>query len=154
VVQELSFACHPLLIQIFSILRGISGKMVEKKEGNTMDCRNCGTLLTCREKHYKASGNFPEKTVLQWQNDDGAAHYSTKDGKNFTCNIPDDESKPIPKEQETLQSEQKLSQGESIPEIISLATLDARLKTIEGITQSILHIVADMKTEGVKICQE
>lgn len=120
--------------------------MVEKKEGAEMQCRNCGTVLECHMSNYK--GNFENK--LQWQNEDGTAHYSTKDGKNFTCNIPEDESK----EQETLQSEQNLSKGESNPEIISLATLDAKLQTIEGITQSILHIVADMKTEGVKICPE
>ena len=65
--------------------------MVTKTEGATMECRSCGTELTCRLKHYE--GNFQDS--LQWQNEDGAAHYSTKDGKNFSCNIPEgQESKP------------------------------------------------------------
>lgn len=50
-----------------------------------MTCKNCGTELTCRAKDY--GGNYA--STLQWQNKDGAAHYATKDGKNFTCNIPD-----------------------------------------------------------------
>lgn len=61
--------------------------MVEKKEGATMDCLNCGTELICRKKEY--SGNFA--STLQWQNNDGTAHYKTTDGKNFECNIPEEE---------------------------------------------------------------
>ncbi len=39
-------------------------------------------------------GNF--QSTLQWQNKNGDAHYNTKDGKNFTCNIPElDESETI-----------------------------------------------------------
>lgn len=61
--------------------------MVTKKEGATMTCRNCDTDLICRTKDY--GGDY--KPTLQWQNFDGAAHYNTKDGKNFTCNVPDDD---------------------------------------------------------------
>lgn len=61
--------------------------MVEKKEGGTMTCKNCDTELICRKKDY--GGDY--KPVLQWQNFDGKAHYATKDGKDFTCNIPEDE---------------------------------------------------------------
>ena len=50
-----------------------------------MTCKSCGTELTCRTKDY--GGNYA--STLQWQNDDGTAHFATKDGKNFTCNIPD-----------------------------------------------------------------
>jgi len=70
--------------------------LVEKVEGAEMTCRACGTDLICRMKEYK--GDFAPK--LQWQNEDGTAHYNTKDGKNFTCNIPDvdgQESKPTQK---------------------------------------------------------
>lgn len=63
--------------------------MVEKKEGATMTCSSCKTKLICRIKHYPASSNYPEKDVPQWQNDDGSAHYSTNNGKDFTCNIPE-----------------------------------------------------------------
>ena len=68
--------------------------MVEKIEGATMTCLNCNTDLICRLKEY--GGNY--KSSLQWQNEDGTAHYSTKDGKNFTCNIPtDDEAQEVHK---------------------------------------------------------
>ncbi len=67
--------------------------MVEKKEGAEMTCRSCGTDLICRMKEYK--GDFAPK--LQWQNEDYSAHYNTKDGKTFTCNIPnDDEAQEAP----------------------------------------------------------
>lgn len=61
--------------------------MVTKKEGATMTCKNCDTSLICRMKDY--GGNFA--ATLQWQNFDGTAHYKTSDGKDFTCNIPDDD---------------------------------------------------------------
>jgi len=60
----------------------------EKVEGAEMTCRSCGTDLICRMKEYK--GDYEPK--LQWQNEDGTAHYNTKDGKNFTCNIQDDDA--------------------------------------------------------------
>lgn len=65
--------------------------MVDKKEGATMTCNNCDTDLICRKKDY--GGNY--KATLQWQNEDGTAHYLTKDGKNFTCVIPEDEREKI-----------------------------------------------------------
>ena len=58
--------------------------MVTKIDGATMECKNCDTELICRLKDY--GGDY--KATLQWQNYDGAAHYKTSDGKNFTCNIP------------------------------------------------------------------
>jgi len=61
--------------------------MPQKKEGATMECQNCGADLICRKKDY--GGGY--EPTLQWQNFDGTAHYSTKDGKNFTCSIPDDD---------------------------------------------------------------
>ena len=60
--------------------------MVEKKEGNTMTCKKCGTDVICRLKDY--GGNFAPS--LQWQNFDGAAHYKTSDGKRYDCNVPDE----------------------------------------------------------------
>ena len=60
--------------------------MVEKKEGNTMTCKKCGTDVICRLKDY--GGNFAPS--LQWQNFEGAAHYKTSDGKRYDCNVPDE----------------------------------------------------------------
>jgi hypothetical protein len=61
--------------------------MVTKKDGATMTCQKCETDLICRLKDY--GGNYPPS--LQWQNFDGSAHYKTTDGKNFDCNIPEDD---------------------------------------------------------------
>lgn len=61
--------------------------MVTKIEGATMECKNCDTELICRLKDY--GGDY--KATLQWQNYDGTAHYKTSDGKNFSCNIPEEE---------------------------------------------------------------
>ena len=61
-------------------------KTVTKTEGATMTCKQCGTNLICRLKDY--GGTYAPS--LQWQNKDGNAHYKTSDGKNFSCNIPED----------------------------------------------------------------
>ena len=52
-----------------------------------MNCNQCGTDLICKLKDY--GGNY--KPTLQWQNFDGTAHYKTTDGKNFECNLPDED---------------------------------------------------------------
>ncbi len=52
-----------------------------------MTCTQCDSELICRMKDY--GGNFAP--TLQWQNYDGSAHYKTTDGKNFDCNIPEDD---------------------------------------------------------------
>jgi len=62
-------------------------KIVIKKEGATQTCSNCNTDLVCRLKDY--GGNFAP--TLQWQNYDGTAHFKTTDGKNYACNVPDEE---------------------------------------------------------------
>ena len=61
-------------------------KTVTKTEGATMTCKQCGTNLICRLKDY--GGAYAPSQ--QWQNKDGNAHYKTSDGKNFSCNIPED----------------------------------------------------------------
>ena len=53
-----------------------------------MKCKQCGTNLICRMKDY--GGNYAAS--LQWQNQDGKAHYKTSDGKNFSCNVPEEQS--------------------------------------------------------------
>ena len=58
---------------------------VEKKEGATMDCGSCGLRLICRNKTYEAYEDHPERTVLQWQNDKGGAHYRWIGPEKFKC---------------------------------------------------------------------
>lgn len=62
-------------------------KIVVKKEGATQICGKCGTDLICRLRDYGGAYG----STLQWQNYDGAAHFKTSDGKNYSCNVPDDE---------------------------------------------------------------
>jgi len=123
--------------------------MVDKTEGAEMTCRTCGTDLICRMKEYK--GDFAPK--LQWQNENGTAHYSTKDGKNFSCNIPEGQ------DQESIQTglwEKTITTAsDSISPNISLDVkvdkLIAKADSILDTCVSILHIVSDIKTQGVKI---
>ena len=61
--------------------------MVTKKEGAQMSCKSCGADLICHTKEY--GGTYA--ATLQWQNSDGTAHYKTSDGKNFSCNIPEED---------------------------------------------------------------
>ena len=110
-----------------------------KVEGQKMDCPNCGQEVISRLKEYK---DFPSK--IQWQDKEQTkAHFD----KNGACKGQQDTSETT---QSTMQSEQSLSKGESNPEIISLATLDDKIKTLHGMCEAILHIVSDMKTQGVK----
>ena len=116
-----------------------------KTEGETKECDSCGMDLVGRLTDYK--GRFPDK--LQWQSaTERKAHYD-KDGNCKESTTPN-EIELKPKDQSTLQSESDLSKGESTPEIISLATLDEKIKTIHGMCEAILHIVTDLKTNGVK----
>ncbi len=61
--------------------------LVIKKEGATTTCRNCNSDLICRLKDY--GGDYAP--TLQWQNFDGSAHYKTTDGKNYSCNVPEED---------------------------------------------------------------
>ena len=110
--------------------------MVEKKEGATMACKNCDTDLICRLKEY--SGDY--KPTLQWQNFDGTAHYKTTDGKNFNCNIPD--------EDETAQT--RISSSTTTPgdapqmgaaEFALLRGLDEKLETVLAEIQRVKEFV-------------
>ncbi len=85
-------------------------KLPEKKEGARMECLNCGHDLICRTKDY--GGDYKPK--LQWQNEDGTAHYKTKDGKNFECVLPqDDESQEVHTEETIIET--NTSDGNYIP---------------------------------------
>lgn len=84
--------------------------MVEKKEGATMICHQCGDKLVCRMSNYK----HPYTNKLQWQNQDGTAHFKF-DGKNFTCTGTEKQAKRLKKalqEQDEFMREAKLSNGD------------------------------------------
>lgn len=72
-----------------------------------MICSQCDSELICRKKDY--GGNFAP--TLQWQNFDGSAHYKTTDGKNFSCNIPEEEETS----QTRIPTEPPLTPGDSPP---------------------------------------
>lgn len=98
--------------------------MTEKKEGAKMTCQNCNTELICRMKDY--GGGFAPK--LQWQNDDGTAHYNTTNGKDFTCNIPKDDK---PQEVASIFTEDQTKTIEKEIDVISAIELlvTKKLKT-------------------------
>ncbi len=106
--------------------------MAEKKEGATTKCKNCNTPLVCRKKDY--GGDY--QPTLQWQNSDGTAHYHTTDGKNFNCNIPDDDS--------------QIPDGPPAaplidPEIIEHVVL--KIDSIEEMLQAIFRCAVDQQLE-------
>jgi len=57
-------------------------KMPEKKEGVRTTCTKCRSDIICRMSDYTDHEN-----KLQWQNEDGTAHYQCID-KKFTCRLP------------------------------------------------------------------
>lgn len=65
---------------------------IEKKEGEVMNCLNCGRELICGWS--KESENF--KAKLQWQNSNGKAHYKFSGGA-YLC--IDENGQIIPKEE-------------------------------------------------------
>lgn len=105
--------------------------MVEKKEGAKMSCKNCDTELTCRLRDY--GGDY--KPTLQWQNEDGTAHYKTNDGKNFSCNIPDEEPSKIDTGQTTITPPARTAGDIAQP----------RLERMENKLDSLLHEISLIK---------
>lgn len=74
-----------------------------------MTCHQCGEKLFCRMSNYK----HPYKNKLQWQNQDGTAHYKY-DGGKFTCTGVDKKSKDLKKalaQQDEFMKEADLSKG-------------------------------------------
>ena len=67
---------------------------VEKKLNATMDCGTCGLRLICRNKAYAAYEDHPARTVLQWQNEKGGAHYKWLGPEKYKC--VDENGKDIP----------------------------------------------------------
>ena len=107
-------------------------KIVVKKEGATQTCGRCQTELICRLKDY--GGNFAP--TLQWQNYGGAPHFKTSDGKEYTCNVPDEEEiaqTRIPSESTVPPSPAAFTPGVAPPSVDLLSPLIAIKNTVENI---------------------
>ncbi len=89
-----------------------------------MTCSQCDSELICRLKDY--GGNFPPS--LQWQNYNGTAHYKTTDGKNFSCNVPNEEETA----QTRIPSETATTPG-TPPPSPTLATSSSNLAILNAI---------------------
>lgn len=102
-----------------------------------MTCLSCNTDLICRLKDY--GGDYKPK--LQWQNEDGTAHYKTNDGKNFDCIIPneielnpkDEESTPII-QNSTVETSTSSGQTNGVEE--QLAALNLKVESIYSIIKT------------------
>ena len=122
-------------------------KIVIKKEGATQSCGKCGTSLICRMKDY--GGNFAP--TLQWQNFDGNAHFKTTDGKNYACNVPDEEEATqtrIPSSSTNRVTTD--SPSKSIFDIAmkdTLDNIDLRLQRMDEMVQAIFRYIVDRQLE-------
>lgn len=119
--------------------------MVAKKEGAHTACKNCGTDLTCRTKDY--GGNYAP--TLQWQNFDGTAHYKTSDGKNFTCNVPEDDPNQtrIPEPERPTATPKPANNNDVIIKE-ELEGINLRLDRIDEMVQAIFRYTVDKQLEG------
>ena len=104
-----------------------------------MICTQCDTELICRLKDY--GGNYPPS--LQWQNYDGAAHYKTSDGKNFECNVPDEDEL----EQTRIQTEPARTAGDAAVTTTVPATRKVKLLSNSNLEEKIESI--DLKVEKI-----
>ena len=119
-------------------------KIVVKKEGATQTCNRCGSDLICRLKDY--GGNFAP--TLQWQNYDGKAHYQTSDGKNYSCNIPEDAETA----QTQIETPKRVGDPGIIPGLIpgtiarieeNVEEINIRLQKIDEMVQAIFRYTVD-----------
>lgn len=69
---------------------------VVKQEGETKKCESCGDKITVRMSAY--SGSYANK--LQWQNEDGTAHYKWIGTDKYECvrQKEDSTQKEVPKQ--------------------------------------------------------
>ena len=116
--------------------------MVEKTDGAEMTCKSCGTELICHMSSYK--GDFKNK--LQWQNEDGTAHYKWISKEKYDCIIPNE----IELKGETQTITQETTTQETSTAYVPPVNLDSvydEIKLQQKILESILHIVIDLKRE-------
>lgn len=117
-----------------------------------MTCTNCGTRLVCHMSEYK--GDFKNK--LQWQNSDSTAHYSTKDGKNFSCNVLNEiELKPndefLNKKQEEIKNQTESKVKLTDQQLIAIHDQIDTLLIIEKIVTARLQGVSDELPNPAKV---
>lgn len=89
--------------------------MVDKVEDAEMTCKSCGTDLVCHMSNYQAG--FENK--LQWQNQDGSAHYKWVSAGKFRCVLPE-ESDESTKSTSTVNGADKKPTQTTIPKVNSL----------------------------------
>ena len=123
--------------------------MVTKKEGAEMSCKSCGTDLICHNKEY--GGNYA--ATLQWQNSDGTAHYKTSDGKNFSCNIPEEDPNQtkIPEPTRTGTASTGVTPPPNNIDVKireELEGINLRLDRIDEMVQAIFRYTVDKQLEG------
>ena len=118
-------------------------KIVVKKEGATQTCGKCGTDLICRLKEY--GGNFAP--TLQWQNFDGTPHFKTPDGKNYTCNVPDEEETAqtrIPTESPPARTPGDVATNSSHLAILNaIDDVNLRIQKMDEMIQAIFRYTVD-----------
>ena len=83
---------------------------------------------------------FPYLISLQWQNYDGTAHYKTSDGKNFECNVPEED------ELEQTRIQTKPAGDVAVTATVS-ATRKAKLLSNSNLEEKIESI--DLKVEKI-----
>ena len=126
-------------------------KIVTKKEGATQVCGKCGTELICRMKDY--GGNFAP--TLQWQNYDGTAHFKTPDGKNYSCNVPEEDVAqtriPNVSTATTSSASSALTPGDSPPSSVNLSIINSldniklTLQRLDEMIQAIFRYTVDQQ---------
>lgn len=116
-----------------------------------MTCKKCDTDLICRLRDYGGDYN----PTLQWQNFDGSAHYKTKDGRNFTCNIPeDDENVGQTRISTTAAKTAGDAPGLGQAELTLLTNLDEKIETVldelDRIKEMVIPLFQKMIDEQIR----
>lgn len=89
---------------------------VEKKVDAIKDCETCGLRLICRNRTYAAYEDHPEKTVLQWQNAVGGAHYKWIGPEKYKC-VDADGKDILPKKKEETPTSNTINEGDAAGKI-------------------------------------
>ena len=124
-------------------------------EGQEMTCKSCGTELIAREKKYEG---FEPK--LQWQNEDGTAHYKFAGPGKFKCNIPkseeqkQEETMDIPPQRTLIEAP---TGGTDLTNIIPFKTmkddidlLNEKMDTLKDMVSEVIRMLADQKLEQME----
>jgi len=118
-------------------------KIVVKKEGATQTCGKCGTDIICRLKDY--GGNFAP--TLQWQNYDSTPHFKTPDGKNYTCNVPEEDETAqtrIPTESPPARTPGDVATNSSHLAILNaIDDVNLRIQKMDEMIQAIFRYTVD-----------